>query len=195
MNSAASAYMINQLASSYHIIEDFADLDLVPYGATVHDAKADTYKCPLGEAQCLSNKFQALVIDSYINKPKNGEPINGPHRAVTFVSCMFQSTIGNVFGALEKCSNSMLKGGDYKLFLEQLKLGSKSASLKKIMADMAAKTTKVAAKGLTRVPTVTINGKIDYAATDDLLGTVCTQLPAYAKPKACTKTNVRYLPF
>mgnify|MGYP002649348896 CR=1 FL=1 len=193
MNADSAAYIVNQLASNYHILEDFAEVDLVPYGSTVHDAKADTYKCSLGEAQCISNKYQALVIDAYINKPKNGEPINGPHRAVTFVSCMFQSTIGNIFGALEKCSNSMLKGNDYKQFIEQLKQGSKSATLKKVFADMTAKTTKVAAKGLTRIPTVTINGKIDYGATDDLLGTVCSQLPAYAKPKACTKTNVTVL--
>ena len=60
MNTDAGNYLVRQLATYYHVLEDFVDIELVPYGNTQFDGTA-TYNCSLGDTQCISNKFQVDI--------------------------------------------------------------------------------------------------------------------------------------
>jgi len=118
--------------------------------------------------------LQALVVDTYIGKPKNGDPISGENRAVNFISCLFTSTIANTFSALEACSNQKLEPDDYRTFLEYIRMDGDE--VKTVFAAMKTKTEAVATDGLlTRIPLVTLNGAVDYNAFDDLVQEACAQ--------------------
>ena len=56
MNIDAGNYLVKQMATYYHVLEDFVDLKFIPYGSTQYDG--NSYNCSLGEAQCISNKYQ-----------------------------------------------------------------------------------------------------------------------------------------
>lgn len=114
------------------------------------------------------------MVDTYIGKPKNGDPVSGENRAINFISCLFSSNIGNTFTALETCSNQKLEADDYRTFIEYVKMDG--PEIKTVFEAMRTKTAAVATGGiLPRVPLVTLNGEVDYNAFDDLVQEACAQ--------------------
>ena len=121
-------------------------------------------------------------MDKYINKPLNGDAISGENRAVNFITCLFQNPDGSIFSSLEKCTNQKLEYGDYMRVREAIK--TDSDLLKKVFGDMRDQTKAIAdANGgvLPRVPTVTVNGQLDYNALDDLVQEACAQYTVSVK--------------
>lgn len=174
MNKESANYFISQLKPFYHVLEDFVDIELIPYGNTKYDSSSETYNCSMGDRQCISNKFQAIVVDSYINKPNNGDPVSGTNRAINFITCLAKSTIGNVFDALEICSNQNFKPDKYITILEAIK--ENPTEVQNILTQMRKKTEQFYTNNsLLRIPLITINGKIDYNAFDDLVQESCAQ--------------------
>ena len=173
-NIEASTYLAKQLAAYFHALQEFVDIDLVPYGTTQYNETLNKHTCSMGEVQCISNKYQALVINSYINKPKNGDPISGTNRVVNFIACLARSTISNVYQALEQCTNQYLHADDYHTFIDHII--HNDDEIKHIYLEMHTKTLKVAQNGvLRRVPFVTINGLASYDALDDLVAATCAK--------------------
>lgn len=56
-NLDVGTYLKKQLGTFYHVLEDFVDIELVPYGNT-QLVGTDAYNCSQGETQCINNKFQ-----------------------------------------------------------------------------------------------------------------------------------------
>lgn len=56
-NRDAGTYLVTQLGKFYHVLEDFVDIDLVPYGNALFDSASGSYNCTQ-DPQCISNKFQ-----------------------------------------------------------------------------------------------------------------------------------------
>jgi len=113
-------------------------------------------------------------VDAYVNQVKNGHPVSGSNRAVNFLRCVFQSSIGNTFDALENCSNHNLDIDDYLTYLQYIKQDSQE--VKTVFEKMRTKTQQVASNGvLPRIPVVTLNGQVDYNAFDDLVQEACNQ--------------------
>src|SRR5699024_5420346 len=109
--------------------------------------------------------FQALVLESYLRKPMNGDIIGGTNRAINFIICVFKSAIGNVLQTLESCSKK-INPDNYKTFLDHI--NHNSDDVKKAFKAMNTKTNKVIQNGtLPRLPFVTINGHANYDALDD----------------------------
>lgn len=160
------------MGNFYHVTEDFIDIDLVPYGNTVKTG--ETYNCSLGTMQCISNKYQALVVDKYITNAK-GDLVSGPDRAVNFVRCIAQSTSGNELTTLEICSRNHLQADDYRTFITEIRMDT--AEVKTVFERMRTQTESLAGVGspLPRVPTVTVNGQINYEALNDLVQEACVQ--------------------
>ena len=174
MNLVASNYFISQLRPFYHVLEDFVDIELVPYGNTQYDESSKTYICSKGDRQCIINKFQALVVDLFMNNPNNGDPVSGTNRAINFVTCFAKSTIGNVFDALEICSNQNFKPDTYNAILEAIK--ENSPEVERVFSAMRTKTKPfIVNNELIRIPLVTLNNQIDYNAYNDLIQESCKQ--------------------
>ena len=115
---------------------------------------------------------KALVVENYINTPKNGDPISGPRRAINFVSCLFQRA--NSISSSEACSNLYLEADEYRNFIEFIRLDTEEVNA--AFEKMRIKTQQVAASGsLIRIPLVTVNGDIDYNAFNDLVQEVCAK--------------------
>lgn len=110
-------------------------------------------------------------MNDYIDTPKNGDPISGPNRALNFITCLYQRP--NSIGAIEQCANLYLEPDDYRTYIEYIKLDS--TEVKAAFGKMQQKTLAIAPSGLTRVPTVTVNGVVDYNAFDDLVQEACAQ--------------------
>lgn len=192
MNKESANYFISQLKPFYHVLEDFVDIELIPYGNTKYDSSSETYNCSMGDRQCISNKFQAIVVDSYINKPNNGDPVSGTNRAINFITCLAKSTIGNVFDALEICSNQNFKPDKYITILEAIK--ENPTEVQNILTQMRKKTEQFYTNNsLLRIPLITINGKIDYNAFDDLVQESCAQYKGIIKASICTKVKLTVL--
>ena len=52
-------YLYKQLATFFNVLEDFVEIELIPYGNTIFlDGSSNSYNCSQGELQCISNKFQ-----------------------------------------------------------------------------------------------------------------------------------------
>ena len=107
-------YFNKQLFPFYHVLEDFVDVELIPYGNIKFDHS--TYECAEeGKTKCQSTIFQALVVDKYTNTELPGDLISGSNRAINFVNCVFsQDASSNVFKTLETCSSANLEPDEYR---------------------------------------------------------------------------------
>ena len=118
--------------------------------------------------------LQALVVDKYLTNPK-GDLVSGPNRVVNFVRCLAQSSLGSELTKLEVCSRDFLQIDDYRTFIEFIRMNSEE--VKTVFENMRTKTASLLGEGntLPRVPTVTVNGQMDYNALDDLVQEACNQ--------------------
>ena len=116
--------------------------------------------------------IQALVVDAYLNKPKNGDPISGPNRVVNFVACLFANRTS--ISTLEGCANQKLEPDDYRTYIEYIRHNTQEVRI--VFDQMRLRTLSFATNGqLTRVPLVTVNNEVDYNAFDDLVQEACTK--------------------
>lgn len=113
-------------------------------------------------------------MDKYLTNPK-GDLVSGQNRVVNFVRCLAQSTLGSELTKLEVCSRDSLQIDDYRTFIEYIRLDS--TEVKTVFESMRTKTVNLIGDGntLPRVPTVTVNDKLDYNALDDLVQEACSQ--------------------
>lgn len=165
----AGRYFNKQLFPFYHVLEDFVDIELLPYGMMKYDTT--TYSCPkdFTEASCISNVFQAVVIDKYMGTEMNGDIISGANRAINFVRCLYhQDAPTNVYTTLQLCSDENLEPDEYVDIIAMM--NTKPDQFKTIMNNLKMKTENAK---ITRIPYLTVNGKESASAFNDLIQESC----------------------
>ncbi|KAH8025273.1 hypothetical protein MRX96_049922 [Rhipicephalus microplus] len=166
-------FFLDQLWPTYNKLEEFMNVDLVPFGkahmtVTNHTT---TFECQHGPQECYVNTVQACAV-KYVHPIK---------KLINFVACMFRQddpaksgqlcadNVGTHWAALDKCSG----GPEGEQLLR--KMGERTLALKPPMKW---------------VPYVQINGvhddNIESLVETDLFGFACELLEPSA-PKVCKK--------
>ncbi|XP_027203059.2 uncharacterized protein LOC113796959 [Dermatophagoides pteronyssinus] len=191
MNPTAYNFFHQQLYPYYHVLDDIIELKLIPFGNTIiiDQTNMITNSSSLTKRQDISNRFQALVVQKYINDGHNGDLISGTNHVLNFLQCLIDKKIGNEYDHLEECSNQKLNG-EYIQFLEEIKFNGEK--IKKIFKDFSAQTEKIKNNnGDLKIPSITVNNdKINDNAFNDLVQEICVNYNSTIKPKICTKVQM-----
>jgi len=112
-------------------------------------------------------------VDEFLLNPPNGDEIDGPSRAINFISCMFSSNEWQqVYKAGEVCSNLKLPIDDWINLL----ILAQSPESDPIYLNMKAKTDAVSnGSPLPSIPFTTINGEPSTATRNDWIQEVCAR--------------------
>ncbi|KAH7646648.1 hypothetical protein HUG17_2186 [Dermatophagoides farinae] len=189
LNPISYNYFHQQLCPYYHVLDDIIELELIPFGNTIiiDDTNMITNSSSGKKRQDFSNRFQALVVDRYINNEHNGDLISGPNRVLNFLDCLIGKKIGNEYDHLEECTNVKLNN-EYIEFLEEIKMNGEK--MQKIFRDFSTRTKKIMnTANSENLPLITVNDndKINVNAFNDLVQEVCDKFNSPKKPAICTK--------
>lgn len=163
-------FVTTQLVPAYNKLEDYIELELIPYGKaeTAETNDGYTFRCHHGEAECAANIIHACVISK----------VRGSKRSLEVIDCMINSHIDPVL-IFEQCAKDL---EEFKKILSC----SQSAEGRELLA-MHGKVTDSLRPKISWVPTVTLDHSLDDQTLilTNLLERVCLRLEK--PPSQCSR--------
>ncbi|KAF5294735.1 hypothetical protein FQA39_LY00219 [Lamprigera yunnana] len=136
-------FILKQLVPTYELLQEYIDLDFIPYGKaqTIEKKGVITFKCQHANLECVANKVHACSLLHIKNQ----------HLQLQYISCMIKDNM-IPFEIGEKCAKNL--GIVYDPILDCAKSDQSSLLLK----EYGIRTQEVQPK-ITFIPTIQLNNK------------------------------------
>lgn len=161
-------FITKQLVPTFESLEDYVEVQLIPYGKAETIVTSDdyTFKCQHGQLECEANIVHACSINKLTNSRKSLEVI----------ACMIRNNL-HPFGVLESCASGL---DEYKSILDC----AKSNEGRRLLAKYGEVTNDLNPK-VSFIPTITLDNEFDnqILILKNLLHQVCQRLSS--PPKIC----------
>ncbi|OXU25364.1 hypothetical protein TSAR_012927 [Trichomalopsis sarcophagae] len=162
------SFIKHQLKPTFDKIEDYIDVNLIPYGKAETIVTSDDYefKCQHGETECEANMIHACAIHKVLNS----------RRRLELVECMISNNM-HPQAILETCA----KGMDELKDIVQCSKSMEGRKMLKRFGDL----TKSLDPRVSFIPTITLDHEMDnqILILKNLLHQVCQRLDS--PPSEC----------
>ncbi|XP_058795514.1 gamma-interferon-inducible lysosomal thiol reductase-like [Phymastichus coffea] len=161
-------FIIKQLVPTFESLEDYIEVQLIPYGKAETIVTSDDYvfKCQHGELECEANIVHACSINK----------ITDSRKSLELIACMIRNNL-QPFDILESCAGGL---DEYKTILNC----AQSNEGRRLLAKYGEVTNDLNPK-VNFIPTITLDNEFDnqILILKNLMNQVCQRL--LSPPKIC----------